>query len=97
MNNFSGHGPGEPLAEEDGELRLGHRPLNRAGFEPHRVCRMTAAIGHPTLRLVRWSLGAWPLDSLPPGAWRAIPAWDAHAIVARIEVARFVWTVPRDC
>ena len=26
---MSGHGPGEALAEEDGELRLGHRPLTR--------------------------------------------------------------------
>lgn len=35
-----------------------------------QVRRMTAAIGHPTLRLVRWSIGDWTLDALPSGAWR---------------------------
>jgi 16S rRNA U516 pseudouridylate synthase RsuA-like enzyme len=28
---------------------------------------MTAAMWHPTLRLVRLSIGAWWLDELPPG------------------------------
>jgi 23S rRNA pseudouridine2457 synthase len=36
-----------------------------------QVRRMTAAVGHPTLRLVRWSIGEWQLGDLPPGAWRA--------------------------
>lgn len=34
-----------------------------------QVRRMTAAIGHPTLRLVRWRIGDWTLDGLAPGAW----------------------------
>lgn len=38
-----------------------------------QVRRMTAAVGHPTLRLVRWSVGAWSLDGLAPGAWRQVP------------------------
>ena len=33
--------------------------------------RMTAAVGHPTLRLVRWSIGDWSLEGLQPGEWRA--------------------------
>ncbi len=37
-----------------------------------QVRRMTAAIGHPTLRLVRWSIGDWALDDLQPGEWRAV-------------------------
>jgi 23S rRNA pseudouridine2457 synthase len=36
-----------------------------------QVRRMTAAVGHPTLRLVRWSIGEWTLDGLAPGEWRA--------------------------
>lgn len=32
-----------------------------------QVRRMTAAIGHPTLRLVRVRIGAWCLDGLQPG------------------------------
>lgn len=35
-----------------------------------QVRRMTAAIGHPTLRLVRWSIGDWSVEDLPPGKWR---------------------------
>lgn len=35
-----------------------------------QVRRMTAAVGLPTLRLVRWSVGAWTLDGLAPGQWR---------------------------
>ena len=35
-----------------------------------QVRRMTAAVNHPTLRLVRWSVGDWSLDGLQPGEWR---------------------------
>ena len=37
-----------------------------------QVRRMTAAVGHPTLRLVRWSVGEWSLEGLQPGEWRAV-------------------------
>jgi 23S rRNA pseudouridine2457 synthase len=33
---------------------------------------MTAAVGLPTLRLVRWSIGDWTLDGLAPGEWREV-------------------------
>jgi 23S rRNA pseudouridine2457 synthase len=36
-----------------------------------QVRRMTAAVGLPTLRLVRWAVGEWTLDGLAPGEWRA--------------------------
>lgn len=35
-----------------------------------QVRRMTAAVGHPTLRLVRWSVGDWSVEGLAPGVWR---------------------------
>lgn len=38
-----------------------------------QVRRMTAAVGLPTLRLVRWSIGKWTLDGLAPGEWREVP------------------------
>lgn len=37
-----------------------------------QVRRMTAHIGFPTLRLVRWRVGDWTLDGLETGQWQAI-------------------------
>lgn len=37
-----------------------------------QVRRMTAAVGLPTLRLIRWSVGPWTLEGLAPGEWRAL-------------------------
>jgi len=38
-----------------------------------QIRRMTAAVGYPTLRLVRISIGPWNLGSLKPGEWRDLP------------------------
>jgi len=37
-----------------------------------QVRRMTAAVGYPTLRLVRVAVGRWQLRDLAPGEWRQI-------------------------
>lgn len=34
--------------------------------------RMTAAVGFPTLRLVRWAIGPLTLEGLAPGQWREL-------------------------
>jgi len=34
-----------------------------------QVRRMTAAVGYPTLRLIRWRIGPWDLAGLGPGKW----------------------------
>lgn len=39
-----------------------------------QVRRMTAHIGFPTLRLVRWRVGNWTLDGIESGTWMAIDA-----------------------
>lgn len=35
-----------------------------------QVRRITAEVGHPTLRLIRVAIGPWQLDGLAPGEWR---------------------------
>ena len=44
-----------------------------------QVRRMTAAVGLPTLRLVRATVGPWTLGALQPGEWRELPRdeWEA--------------------
>lgn len=37
-----------------------------------QVRRMTARVGFPTLRLVRWAVGSWTLAGLAPGQWREL-------------------------
>jgi 23S rRNA pseudouridine2457 synthase len=43
-----------------------------------QVRRMTAAVGLPTLRLVRSAIGRLSLAGLAPGAWRQVPARDVQ-------------------
>ena len=47
-----------------------------------QVRRMTAAVGHPTLRLVRVAVGPWSIDGLAPGAWREVPVEEAEHVLA---------------
>jgi 23S rRNA pseudouridine2457 synthase len=37
-----------------------------------QIRRMTAKVGCPTLRLVRYAIGPWCLQGLAPGAWREV-------------------------
>ena len=39
-----------------------------------QVRRMTAAVGHPTLRLIRQSIGVWTIAGIAPGSWRDAPS-----------------------
>lgn len=39
-----------------------------------QVRRMTAAVGHPTLRLVRWAIGELTLAGITPGQWTKLSA-----------------------
>jgi 23S rRNA pseudouridine2457 synthase len=45
-----------------------------------QVRRMTAAVGLPTLRLVRHRIGAWTVEGLAPGQWREAVAPAPHAL-----------------
>jgi 23S rRNA pseudouridine2457 synthase len=47
-----------------------------------QVRRMTAAIGHPTLRLIRVRIGHLRLGDLPAGKWRILTV-EEHALVVK--------------
>ncbi|MBS0150209.1 MAG: pseudouridine synthase [Nitrospira sp.] len=54
-----------------------HEGINR------QVRRMTAAVGHPTLRLVRIAIGPVQLGDLKPGEWRALRENDMTSLSSR--------------
>jgi pseudouridine synthase len=47
-----------------------------------QVRRMTAAVGHPTLRLVRVAVGPVELGALEPGEWRELTALEIGQLAA---------------
>ncbi len=47
-----------------------------------QVRRMTAAVGHPTLRLIRARIGKFALGDLPAGHWRALTPPERGAVFA---------------
>ena len=46
-----------------------------------QVRRMTAAIGHPTLRLVRVRISQFLVESLAPGQWRELTAMERELVL----------------
>ncbi|WP_367874450.1 pseudouridine synthase [Luteolibacter sp. Populi] len=48
-----------------------------------QVRRMTAAVSHPTLRLVRVAIGALTLETLPPGTWKELTPEERKALGTR--------------
>lgn len=49
-----------------------------------QVRRMTAAVGYPTLRLVRWAIGPITLEGLQPGQWQWLTADEAKSLYAAL-------------
>jgi 23S rRNA pseudouridine2457 synthase len=47
-----------------------------------QVRRMTAAVGHPTLRLLRVRIGRFQLGDLAPGRWRELTGTERAAVLA---------------
>lgn len=48
-----------------------------------QVRRMTAKIGYPTLRLIRWAVGPWTLEGLAPGQWREVETPELGGLVCQ--------------
>jgi 23S rRNA pseudouridine2457 synthase len=47
-----------------------------------QVRRMTAAIGHPTVRLIRVAIGRFQLADLAPGKWKVVDESDRRLLVS---------------
>lgn len=45
-----------------------------------QIRKMTAAVGHPTLRLIRMAIGPITLDNLQPGKWRNLGKLEVAAL-----------------
>ena len=54
----------------------------------HQVRRMTAAIGHPTLRLIRVRIGEFELGGLAVGKWRELSAGERAQVFAGSKPAK---------
>ncbi len=48
-----------------------------------QVRRMTAAIGHPTLRLIRYAIGDWTIDNIESGKWQHVVAPDLGSVMIK--------------
>ena len=80
--------PAPAVAPRDPPIRV--RPtvpdcwlsLELAEGKNRQVRRMTAAIGHPTLRLRRVRIGQFALGALAPGRWRELTAAERAAVLA---------------
>lgn len=87
----------EPFAPRDPPIRF-RKSVPTAWLElvlvegrNRQVRRMTADVGHPTLRLVRTAIGSFLLGDLAPGAFRALDASE----IARLLDASGYPTMPR--
>lgn len=54
----------------------------------HEVRRLTAAVGFPTLRLVRVAIGRLRLEGLAPGSWRDLTPDEAQALRDELQLTR---------
>lgn len=54
----------------------------------HEVRRLTAAVGFPSLRLVRIAIGRLRLEGLPPGVWRDLTPEEEQALRDDVQLTR---------
>ena len=74
--------PRDPPIRHRLSVPTGWLELGLSEGRNRQVRRMTAAVGLPTLRLLRTALGPWSVAGLAPGAWREVPRDEAEAALA---------------
>jgi 23S rRNA pseudouridine2457 synthase len=62
--------PRDPPVQERNDLPLSWLEIVLREGKKRQIRRMTAAVGHPTLRLIRVAIGPWDLGELKPGEWK---------------------------
>jgi 23S rRNA pseudouridine2457 synthase len=70
MDEPAGLWPRQPPIRVRRAIPTGWLELTLREGKNRQVRRMTAAVGHPTLRLIRWRVGPWDLQGLAPGTYR---------------------------
>lgn len=78
--------PRDPPIRERARIPVTWLRLTLVEGRNRQVRKMTAAVGHPTLRLIRYAIGPFTLDGLEAGRWRELRA---------AEIAREIPTFPR--
>ncbi len=76
--------PREPPVRFRRHIPTSWLKISIAEGKNRQVRRMTAAVGLPTLRLVRYAIGEWTLHELAPGTWREITIAPAPQPVAQM-------------